>query len=248
MKGLNRMGYKIFEKKNCFISGATGGIGRHIAMKLAENNCNLFLTSTNLVKLKKLKDELKLLYSNDIKIFHRHGDLNKIQDISKIVSTARDKMRSIDMLINCAGKFIMKPLSKCRPEDFKTIFNLNIRAPFIFAKEFSQNMKKAKWGRIINIASSSAYAGYKDTSLYCASKHALLGLSRALHAELKQYNIRTFCVSPGATKTEMGRLIKNQKFGTFIDPKDIAEYVLFIASFDTEMVSDEVRLNRMVLE
>ena len=84
--------------------------------------------------------------------------------------------------------------------------------------------------------------------LYCASKHALLGFSRALHDELKKYNIRTYCVSPSGVKTEMGKLIKNQNFDTFIDPREIAEYVVFICSFDGEMISDEIRLNRMVIE
>jgi 3-oxoacyl-[acyl-carrier protein] reductase len=109
-------------------------------------------------------------------------------------------------------------------------------------------MIKSRWGRIINIGSSSAYAGSQETSLYCASKHALLGFSRALHDELKKNNIRTYCVSPSGAKTEMGKLIKNQNFETFIDPKEIAEYVAFICSFDGEMISDEIRLNRMVIE
>jgi hypothetical protein len=55
-------------------------------------------------------------------------------------------------------------------------------------------------------------------------------------------------VSPSGAKTEMGKLIKNQNFDTFIDPKEIAEYVVFICSFDGEMISDEIRLNRMVIE
>ena len=248
MRELDKMRYKIFENKNCSITGATGGIGRHIAMKMAENKCNLFLTSIHAAKLRRLKEELISLHGRDINIFYEVGDLNKTQDINKLISAARNKMRSVDILINCAGKFIVKPLSKSRLEDFETIFNLNIRAAFMLCKEFSQDMIKNRWGRIINIGSSSAYAGYKKTSLYCASKHALLGFSRALHDELKEYNIRTFCVSPSGAKTRMGKLIKNQNFDTFIDPEEIAEYIVFISSFDNEMISEEIRLNRMVIK
>ena len=241
------MKYEILENRNCFITGATGGIGRCIAMKMAENKTNLFLTSTNIAKLKNLKEEIESLHGKGINIYYEHGDLNKIQDTNKIITKAREKIHTVDILFNCAGIFVVKSLSDSNIDDYDTSFNLNIRAPFIFCKEFSEDMIKNRWGRIVNIGSSSAYAGGKETSLYCASKHALLGFSRALHDELKKNNIRTYCVSPSGVKTEMGKLIKNQRFDTFLDPKEIAEYVAFICSFDGEMISDEIRLNRMVM-
>jgi 3-oxoacyl-[acyl-carrier protein] reductase len=242
------VGYKIFENKNCFITGATGGMGSHIAMKMAENKCHLFLTSTNGIKLTELKNKIETVYGKDNNIFCESGDLNKTDDVNKVIMSARQKLCSIDILINCAGVFIVKSLPEYTLEDFESSFNLNVRATFMFSKEFSQDMKKNRWGRIINIGSTSAYEGYKDTSLYCASKHALLGFSRAMHDELKKHNIRTFCISPRGSKTEMGKLIKNQNFDTFIDPKEIAEYVAFISSFDNEMISEEIRLNRMVIQ
>ena len=239
---------KVFKNKNCFISGATGGIGKSIAMKMAENECNLFLTSTNHTKLKNLKEEIISIYGKKTKIYYKDGDLNKIQDINNIITMAREKIHTVDILVNCAGIFLVKFLSDSNLDDFDKTFNLNIRAPFIFCKEFSEDMIKNGWGRIINIGSSSAYTGSKETSLYCASKHALLGFSRALHEELRKYNIRTYCISPAGVKTEMGKLIKNQRFDTFIDPRELAEYVTFICSFDGEMVSEEIRLNRMMIE
>lgn len=242
------MKFKLFENKNCFITGATGGIGKQIALQMATNGCNLFLTSTNSAKLKSLKEELEASQDKKRNIFYQAGDLNKIQDINEIIATTREKMSNIDILINCAGIFVVKNLSESSLEDFETSFNLNVRAAFIFCKEFSKDMVKSKWGRIINIGSSSAYAGYKKTSLYCATKHALLGFSRALHKELKEHNIKTFCVSPGAVKTRMGKLIENQNFDTFIDPKELAEYITFVASFDQGMVSEEIKLNRVVIE
>jgi len=238
----------VFVNRNCFITGATGGIGRCIAMKMAENKCNLFLTSTNITKLENLKEEIECLYGNKIKIYYKSGDLNKIQDLAEIIATARKTIHKVDILVNCAGLFVVKFLSDSNLDDFDTIFNLNVRSPFIFCKEFSEDMIKRRWGRIVNIGSSSAYAGSKKTSLYCSSKHALLGFSRALHDELKEYNIRIYCLSPSGAKTEMGKLIRNQNFDTFVDPREIAEYVTFICSFDGEMISDEIRLNRMVIE
>jgi 3-oxoacyl-[acyl-carrier protein] reductase len=240
--------YEILENRNCFITGATGGLGRCIAMKMAEKKCNLFLTSTNIIKLENLKKEIEYQYGCGNKIYYGLGDLNKNNDVNKIIAMARESIGAIDILVNCAGLFVVKPIFDSNIDDYDKTMNLNIRAPFMFCREFSQDMIKNRWGRIINIGSSSAYVGSRDTSLYCASKHALLGFSRALHDELKKNGIRTFCVSPSGLKTEMGKLIRNQNYDTFLNPDEVAEYVAFICSFDGEMISDEVRLNRMVIE
>ena len=104
--------------------------------------------------------------------------------------------------------------------------------------------------RIINIASSSAYAGSATTSAYCASKHALLGLSRSLHKEFKDHNVRVICVSPGSIKTDMGRKVENlgQDFDTFMEPEEVAKYIVYNSSFDGNLVSEEIRLNRMFVQ
>ena len=132
----------------------------------------------------------------------------------------------------------------------KNVFSVNVKAAFILSKEFSQEMISKKWGRIINIASSGAYNGRSKTTIYRASKHALLGLSRSLHSELKEHNVRTFCVSPGPIKTSMGHdIIKNEnpdeKFDSFMNPNEIAEFIVYLISFDNEMVSEEIRLSRI---
>jgi len=116
---------------------------------------------------------------------------------------------------------------------------------FILSRELSPKMVENKWGRIVNIGSSSSYAGFQETSVYCASKHAVLGFSRSIHEELKDFNVRTFCISPSSTKTKMGRKILNQDFETFLDPKDVAEYVIFCISFESNTVTNEIFLKRL---
>lgn len=237
----------ILKNKNCLITGATGGLGSQISEILLQNNCNVFLTARDQIKLKKLKNLLEKRNHSKGNIFFQSGDLTKISDIKKIILEVRKNLRTVDILINSAGIFLSKPISKSQIEEFHNIFDVNVRAPFLFSKEFSQDMKRKKWGRIINIGSSSSYNGFSDGTIYCSSKHALLGLSKSLFAELKYLNIRTFCISPGSIKTKMGRQDKKQNFKTFLDPKEVAEYIVFCMTFDKELVSEEIRLNRFIM-
>ena len=233
---------QILKGKNCLITGATGGLGKEIAVEFAKNGCNLFLTGRNNEKLNSLKDGLE---NNGIKIDFEAADLSDVDDIQKLIDKTKNTFSNIDILVNCAGVFPVKLLSDSTVDDFEKCFSVNVRAAFVLCKEFSQGMISKKWGRIVNIASSSAYTGFKNTSIYCSSKHALLGLSRSLHSELKEHNVRTFCVSPGSIKTPMGKSVVGQSYETFLDPSEVAELVVRLISFDSEMISQEIQLHRM---
>ena len=232
-------------KKNCLIIGASGGIGNAITKKLAEQKYNLFLIGKNKSKLLKLKKEIK---KDDIRVEIESVDLTNEKQIDKSIKKIRKTFGKIDILINTSGLFLIKSIDKTTIEEFEESFKINVRAPFIFSKEFSKDMKKSKWGRIVNIGSSSAYNGFKNSTAYCSSKHALLGFSRALFSELKEDNVRVYSISPGSTQTKMGKLSKDQKFETFLKPKEIAEYVEFVISFDKQLISEEIRLNRMEIK
>jgi short-subunit dehydrogenase len=238
----------VLNNKNCFVTGATGGLGREIAKQFIQNNCNLFLTARNEQKLKKLKSELDEINTNGYKISYSACDLTKDYQVKKTIKSVRQSLHHIDILINCAGIFQIKPISEATLEDFDKIMAVNIRAPFLFCKEFSSDMMKQKWGRIINIGSSSSYSGFKNGSIYCSSKHAILGLSRSLFAELKEHNVRIYSISPGSMKTRMARLSKDQDYETFLSPTEVAKYIEFIIKFDGNLISEEIRLNRINLE
>ena len=235
------------KNKNCLITGATGGVGKEVSIQLADQSCNLFLTGRNKKKLESLK---KLLIKNnpDINIEYKEGDLTRLSDIKNIVTNAKHHFGNIDILINCAGIFMIKSIGKSTVEDFDKSINLNVRAPFILSREFSKDMVSKKWGRIVLIGSSSSYSGFENGSVYCTSKHSILGLSRALNIELKKKNVRVMCISPSSTKTNMGKISVDQDFNTFLNPKEVAEYIIFILSFDNEMSIDESRLNRMIMK
>lgn len=237
----------VLNNKNCLITGATGGLGQEIAKRLIHDNCNLFLTGQSRTKLQKLKNDLDSIKTSDSKVSYCEGDLRKQNHVKKIITKVRRDFNHIDVLINCAGIFHSKPISQSTIQDFDNILGVNIRAPFLLCKEFSKDMISKKWGRIVNIGSSSSYSGFKNGSIYCSSKHALLGLSRSMFNELKEHGVRTYVISPGSIKTKMGKLSKDQNYETFLDPSEVAKYVEFVISFDDDLVSEEIRLNRINL-
>ena len=243
------MNESILEKKNCLITGATGGLGKQIAIELAKKNCNLFLTGRQNKKLEKLNEELKKVNKNNL-IKHKHCDLQEAQELNNLIQKIRDGFNSIDILVNCAGIFPVSSVSESTLEQYDSCMNLNVRIPFVLSKEFSKDMINNGWGRIVNIASSGAYNGLKNTAIYRSSKHALLGLSRSLYNELKEFNVRTFCISPGPIKTDIGKdIIKkenpNENYETFMKPNEIAEFITFAISFDNNLISPEIRLGRI---
>ena len=237
----------ILKNKNALITGATGGLGKEIAIELAKKGVNLFLTSKK-ENLQKLQLEIKN-NNNEIIVEYQCVDLRCDDGVKALIKNIHEKFSSIDILINCAGENHRKPLSESTIEEYDSCMNLNVRAPFVLSKEFSKDMIKNKWGRIVNIASSSAHNGFKNAAIYCASKHALLGLSRTLFAELKNQNIRTFCVSPGSMKTRMAKedkgLLAEHDYNTFMDPNEVAEFITKIISYNNEMISQEINLSRL---
>jgi len=233
----------ILDGKTAFISGATGAIGKSIAYALAERGCNLFLTSTN---NKSLEELIELLSQYEITVTAFSGDLTSKKDVSKIIDAAKI-YKSIDILVNSAGVFPNINLFDTSDDDFENTLNINIRSAFMFTRAFAVEMVKNEWGRIVNIGSSSAYSGFQNTSVYCASKHALLGFSRAIHDELKENNVRTYFISPSSTKSKIGLETIGQDYSTFLDPEDIAKYVVFAISFDSNIMSEEIFLKRRII-
>jgi NAD(P)-dependent dehydrogenase (short-subunit alcohol dehydrogenase family) len=239
------MPYDVLKGKNALVTGASGGLGVEISLQLARHGVNVHVTGRKAEKLEALCSSMS---GAGRRTGWSSADLRNDSDIDAVVSDARKTVGEVDILVNCAGVFPVKSLVESTADAFDDCFGLNVRAPFLLCRALAPQMVQRKWGRIVNIGSSSAYSGFKETSIYCASKHALLGLSRALHDELKVHDVRTYCISPGSIKTPMGEQVRNQNYETFLEPREVAEYVCFVISFDGGLVSEEIRLNRTIVQ
>jgi len=231
----------ILKDKVCAITGAGGGIGRALALGFAAKGARLILSSRDAIALESTCAAVRESGHSDVRAIV--SDLSRDADALSLAGHVGRS--SVDILVNNAGVFPTGPFLETGLADLDACLTVNLRAPFALSRAAAPHMVARKWGRIVNIGSSSAYMGVARSSLYCASKHALLGLSRALHAELRDQGVRVFCISPGSVKTRMGKDVQGQDFETFIEPEEVARAVLFAVEEHGNLVCDEIRLNRM---
>lgn len=236
----------ILKNKNCLITGATGALGSELAKQLYAKGCNLYLTGTNCDKLQKLILEL-VKDNNDKGIFYCKCDFTSLLSVENLIASV-DHFLEPDILINSAGIFSINEIDDIKDLDLERHLNINVKVPYLLCQYFSQGMKKRKWGKIINVGSSSSYTGFKGGSLYCMTKHAILGMSRALHEEFKEYNIQVSCVSPSSMKSEMAKISVDQDFNTFLEPKDVAEQIVNVLCMENNMTCKELRLDRAIMK
>ena len=225
--------------KIALVTGASSGLGRQLSIDLSNNGYLVYLTGRNQSELLKTVS----MVNKDFFVGSAVVDLCNDSDLQELCGLVKP-----DVLINSAGIFPNGSLEETSIETYDTCFAVNVRAPFILMKSFIPHMKKKKWGRIVNIGSSSAYAGFPNTSVYCSTKHALLGLSRSAFNECKGDNVRVINVSPGSIKTPMGRHVRNQDYTTFIEPAEASRFIVDLIAHDGNMVCDEVRINRMFVQ
>jgi len=235
--------------KTAVITGAYGGLGKSLTNQYLSKGYNVHMIGRNKSRLSEIEAHFKNQYPTAL-IQTYECDLADSHWIKEVCDTIRMKIDEVDVLINCAAIFPVGTLADTSIRDFERCMQINVTAPFIIMQQLLDCIKNSKNGKIINIGSSSAYGGGPNTSAYCASKHALLGLSRSLFKELRNDGIKVFCVSPGSIQTDMGKEVEKlgQVYETFMTPDEVSEYIFTATSFNGHMVSEEIRLNRVFVQ
>ena len=230
------------KNKVCIITGAGGGIGSAIAEALFERGVKLVLLGRNEEKLKKTAN------GRDCLIIP--GDLCSDNYIKEVIAKTTEVYGGIDFLINNAGIAQSKPFEEISMEEYDQIMATNARAPFLMCKTALPHLMKSSCGTIINIASVTAHQGYALQSAYAASKHALLGFSKALSKEYYKKGARVHVISPGAVFTDMVKISRPDLTGEgMLLPEDIAETVLYLIKMrGSASVTDEIQLHRETKE
>jgi len=226
------------------ISGATGGVGKELTELYASKGHNLILLGRSKSKLKILTDYIQKRYSVEISYFV--CDIAHEEEVDKLIININKLSVDFEILINVAGVFPVGPIIEMKNDDYYNCMNVNLKLPIILSKGFYKKLAHGG-GKIINIGSSSSYGGFKNTALYCASKHAILGLSRALNDEWKDSGVTVHCISPGTIDTKMAAVL-DQDRTTYIQPNEFAQLVYDVGTYSGNMLVDEVRAVRRTIK
>lgn len=230
--------------KIAIITGAGGGIGRAVAISLAKEGAKIILLGgTKREKLIKTAQEVDK-YSKTLDILD--GDLTDDKTLDLLFDKIVQKTDKIDILINNAGQALNCAFEKTEREVFDRIMNINVRAPYLLTQKALPIIKKSDSATIINIASVVSHAGYPMQSAYVASKHALLGFTKSLAAEVYNENVRVHAISPGGVYTDMVKVSRPDLSPEgMIMPEEIAEIVLFLLKNRGNAVIDEILVHRL---
>jgi len=223
------------------ITGACGGLGKSLAIKFGQNHFDLILLGRNKNELNNFSMIIRNKYK--VKVDFYICDAENEDSINNFISVMTKSKDEIRLLINVAGVFPYGPLLENKQDTFDNCIDVNLRFPYLLSVGLFENLKRNNGGKVINIGSSSAYSGFKNTVLYCASKHALLGFSRALNDEWKEYGVSVHCISSGTLNTDMASDIPQDK-STYIDTKDFADLVYDVSQYNGNMVIEEVLAKR----
>ena len=230
--------------RTALLTGAGGGIGNAIASRLADMELNVILFGGN--NLKKLEETADCVRKKGVSVKIIAGDLTNEQFIIDGFKSAMDICGGIDVLINNAGVAYNADFDKTPVEIFDKIMNINARAPYILTQQALPVLKKSDRASIINIASVVAHAGYPYQSAYAASKHALLGFTKSLAAEVYKDGIRVHAISPGGVYTDMVKIARPDLTDVgMIKPKEIADIVEFLLKNRGNAVIDEIIVHRL---
>lgn len=224
--------------KNAVITGASKGLGKAIALALAENGANLALISRDIEKLNQVAEEVK---KHGVEAYAFKADITDEMQVDAVCKKITGHFNRVHILINNAGINIRKPITDFTMAEWRTVMDTNVTGAFLMCRALVPYMKGNGYGRIINLTSIMSHVGLPGRSVYAASKSALIGFTKALALELAPEKITVNGISPGPFLTEMNRpLVENPELTQFFlsriplgrwgDPREVADLAVFLCS------------------
>lgn len=208
------------KNKNIVITGATSGIGLSIAMKCAENGANLILLARRLDKLMEIQKDLEDRYGVSVLVYQL--DVSNTDEVKRVFTQFMEKMDHIDVLVNNAGYGVFRAAHESTVEEVKGMFGVNVIGLIACTGMVLPEMRKRNHGHIINIASQAGKIATPKSSIYSATKHAVLGYTNSLRMELLDLNIFVTAVNPGPIETNFFSIA--DEGGTYV--QNVKKYML----------------------
>ena len=232
--------------KVAVVTGGNRGIGKAIALKLAQEGASVAICGTNEATLKEAVLEIGKL---GVKSFQMKVDVSKGPEVELFVKAVLEAFGKADVLVNNAGITKDNLLLRMSEQEWDDVLNINLKSAFLMTKYFVKPMMKARQGKIINITSIVGVRGNAGQANYAASKAGMIGLTKTTAREFSSRNITCNAIAPGFIQTDMTHalgeqareaLLKEIPLGYLGETSDIANVVAFFASDDSRYITGQV--------
>jgi len=235
--------------KVALITGATAGIGEAIAKSLAQNNYDLIITGRRNEKLIYIKTQIE--NSTTSKVLALNFDVRNREEVIKNINNIPQEWKNnLEILVNNAGLASgLEPINEGNYEDWEKMIDTNLKGLLYITKEICPILIKNQKGHIINIGSIAGKEVYPNGNVYCATKHAVDALTKAMRTDLLKYNIKVTQIAPGMTNTEFstvrfhGDKQRADNVYTGLEPlyaEDIADIVIFVVSRPSHVCLNDI--------
>ena len=228
---------QLLKGKTAIVTGATRGIGKGVALKLAEQGANIAFTYiSSSQKALALENELQAF---GVKAKAYKSDASLMKDAEELIKNVLENFESIDVLVNNAGITKDNLLMRMSKEDFDRVLEVNLKSIFNMTKAVQRTMLKQRSGSIVNMTSVVGVKGNAGQSNYAASKAGVIGFTKSIALELGSRNIRCNAIAPGFIETEMTENLGEEVIKSWRNsiplkrggtPEDVANTTLFLAS------------------
>jgi 3-oxoacyl-[acyl-carrier protein] reductase len=229
-----------------FVTGASRGIGRAIALSLCRSGFDIVVASPEIEKNEEVAEEIRACSGEAMTV---NLDVTSAESVKTAFAKALADKTRIDVLVNNAGITRDGLAVRMKPNDWDLVMQINLDGAFRCCQAVLPAMMRNRWGRIVNIASVVGQAGSAGQANYAASKAGLIGLTKALAQEMASRNITVNAVAPGYIDTDMTKVLPEDvrakilaavPLGRMGKPEDIANAVKFLAGEDAAYITGQV--------
>lgn len=236
--------------KVALVTGASRGIGRHIALQLAQRGADVAINYRS--RQSDGEEVAREIEANGVRALSFKADLSKMPEARSLVRQVQDQWGRIDILVNNAGITKDKSMKKLTDDDWNDVLDTNLGSVYATCSEVLKIMMDQKYGRIINITSFVGQAGNFGQANYAASKGGIIAFTKTLALEMAKYNITVNAIAPGFTETEMlaqvpenirEQIIARVPMGRFGRPEEIARAVVFLAAEGDYITGQQINVN-----